>query len=410
MFTHKPIGSFALRVVWVPAALVALAGVTVAGARHPIGAAVSTPAGAVTLVTTHGRQLLVNGLPFLMRGVGYAPTPIGDDPDYSPAHGDYFTSNYAALYNRDLPLLRQMGANTVRLWGWQDDGDHGEFLGAAYNGGVAPIYVIASYWIPGGLDLSAPAVRDQLTSEFVTMVTVHKDNPAVLMWAIGNELNATWMYGNADDLFSLADEMAQAAHEAEDANYHPVTMPLADQNMIATICQRDPQVPHLDVWSVQVYRGDSFGTLFDDYAACSARPLVITEFGIDAYDDRYGDEYELIGPPQQAVYAEKLWNEIVAHDDTCSGGAIMEYSDEWWKGKYDTYGHPGCPDSDPWFHGACGYPSGAHPDGYANEEWWGVMRTVDNGANPDVMQPRAVYYALQSLWLSHWVYLPAVMR
>jgi hypothetical protein len=28
------------------------------------------------------------------------------------------------------------------------------------------------------------------------------------------------------------------------------------------------------------------------------------------------------------------------------------------------------------------------------------MRTKDNGPNPDIMEPRAVYYALQALWTS----------
>jgi len=233
----------------------------------------------------------------------------------------------------------------------------------------------------------------------------------VLMWAIGNELNAPWMYGDRDDLFSLIDEMAQAAHLEEGSNPHPVTTPLADINLINTIANRDADMPNLDVWSVQAYRGSSFGSLFSDYAAASGKPLVITEYGIDAYDDKHGDEYEHIGLPYQAICAESLWKEIAANSSVCAGGSIMAYSDEWWKGKHgqnDT-GHPDCPESDPAFHSNCGYPTDAHPDGYANEEWWGIMRTVKNGANPDIMQRRAVYYTLQSLWTRR-SYLPLVLR
>jgi len=32
------------------------------------------------------------------------------------------------------------------------------------------------------------------------------------------------------------------------------------------------------------------------------------------------------------------------------------------------------------------------------------MRTIDNGFNPDIMQPRAAYYTLQSLWTHRYVY------
>lgn len=201
------------------------------------------------------------------------------------------------------------------------------------------------------------------------------------------------MYGdNLDDLFSLINEMTQEAHLEEGANAHPVTTPLMDTDLINTIETYNPVMNYLDVWSVQVYRGISFFNLFSDYAAVSSKPLLILEYGIDAYDDRYGNEYEKIGIPYQAVYAEALWEEIEANSNICSGGSIMAYCDEWWKGS------PA--DPNPSYHSACGYPIDSHLDGHSNEEWWGIMRTIDNGSYPDVMEPRAVYYTLQSLWRS----------
>lgn len=124
--------------------------------------------------------------------------------------------------------------------------------------------------------------------------------------------------------------------------------------------------------------------------------MVILEFGIDAFDNQHNDEYENVGLPYQAIYAEALWKEIKANSDVCIGSTIMVYSDEWWKGKYST--DAGCPDHNPSVHSTCGYVTGSHPDGYANEEWWGVMRTVDNGSGTDIMEPREVYHTLQYLW------------
>jgi beta-galactosidase/beta-glucuronidase len=298
------------------------------GADAPMSRAKDKGTGVDTIVTVSGRQLRVDGKPFTIRGVGYAPTPIGDDPEVASPHGDYFTSDYSALYNRDLALLRQMGANTVRLWGWKTSADHSDFLDAAYNNGNHPIYVIASYWLNANVNISDPAVRQGIKGEFTEMVAVHKNHPAVLMWAIGNELNAPWMYGDRDDLFSLIDEMAQAAPLEEGSKPHPVTTPLADINLNHTIANRDPEVPNLDVWSVQVYRGSSFGSLFSDYTAASGKPLVITEYGIDAYDDKHGDEYEHIGLPYQAIYAESLWKEIAANSSVwATTGAPSAASD-----------------------------------------------------------------------------------
>ena len=354
-----------------------------------------------TPITINGRQLLVAGNPFVIKGVGYSPVPIGEDPETGLPHGDYFTSNYSSIYERDLPLLKQMGANVIRLWGWNNGANHLDFLDKAYNNGVNPIYVIAGYWINSGLDIdpnSPSNVREQLKSDFRAMVAAHKNHPAILMWCIGNELNADWMYGGSlNNLFSLINEMAGEAHAEEGMNYHPVTTALIDVNLINTISSYDAAVPSLDAWGADIYRGNTFNSLFNDYKAVSNKPLVILEYGIDAYDNVHGNEYEPIGRPYQAEYAAVLWNEIVANSDICIGGSIMAYSDEWWKGKYST--GSGCPDNNPAYHSTCGYAASSHPDGYANEEWWGIMRTKDNGSGPDIMEPRMLYYRLKALWV-----------
>ena len=261
-----------------------------------------------TVVAVKGRQIMLNGLPFLIRGVGYSPVPIGIDPETTPPYGDYFTVEYNPVYAQDVELLRHMGANTLRLWGWNNSADHNQFLDLAYNGGSRPLYVIVTFWMGHSVypDISSPGARTQIKAAWRSMVASHKNNPAILMWAIGNELNAPWMYGSQmDDLFSLADEMAQEAHAEEGAIFHPVTMPLADINLIQTIAAYESSVPNLDVWSGQVFRGNTFGNLFAEYEAVSTKPLVITEFGIDAYDDQNGDEYENKGMPYQAIYAVK---------------------------------------------------------------------------------------------------------
>jgi hypothetical protein len=344
-----------------------------------------------TQVIIQNRQILVNNEPFTIRGVGYSPTPIGIDPETTPPYGDYYTVDYSAIYDRDLPLLRQMGTNTIRLWGWNNNANHTDFMNKAYSNGI---YVIVTYWMNSTSDITSASGRASIESDFRHMVEVNKNYPAVLMWVIGNELDAPWMYGShQDDLFSLINEMAQQAHLEEGANAHPVTSPMSDTNLINTISKYDSLLSNLDVWSIQVYRGNSFGSIFSDYSNVSSKPLAILEYGIDAYDNNHANEYEKIGTPYQALYAASLWNEIAANSKICIGGSIMAYSDEWWKGKYGTP-----VDNDPSYHSASGYVNLAHPDGFANEEWWGIMRTVKNGSNLDTMQPRGVYYTLQSLW------------
>ncbi len=353
-----------------------------------------------TPVDVRGKELLVNGAPFKVKGVIYSPVPIGEDPNASP-YGDYFTAPYSTLHNRDFPVLRTLGANAVRLYHWEKSADHFDFLDQAYNGGLNPIYVIAGYWINEGLNidpLSTTNVRNQIKADFQAMVAAHKDHPAILMWSVGHNLNLPEAYGNnLPHLFSLINELAEAAHLEEGTKAHPVTTALADQNLATTLSGYEGAVPALDVWGANVYRGNSFGTLFSEIDPVSQKPLLLLEYGIDAYDNTRGNEYEKLGDPTQADSTEGLWKEIAAHGQTCVGGTIMSYSDEWWKGRYT--GDTSCPaDPDPALHGRCGFSANTQPDGYANEEWWGIVRVLDNGTGPDKVEPRAAYYRLQVLW------------
>jgi len=323
-------------------------------------------------------HLFVDRAPFIIKGINYNPIPIGVDPETTPPYGNYFTSNYSPIYERDLPLLREMGANTVRVWGYNNGADQTDFLNKTYNNGVKPIYVIMAFPLNPTIypDISSPNARRKIKADFRAMVADYKNHPALLMWAIGDGLNARNGYGEKlRDLFTLINEMAKEARAEEGVKFHPVTISLADLDLIDTVSTFEPLMPDVDIWGVSINRGDSFGTLFRDFKKVSAKPLLIMGFGIDAYDERAGDEYENIGEPYQATYAESLWKEIEINSDVCMGGLIRSYSDEWWLGKYGNT-LEGCPDDDPLVHSPCGHPSSSDPDGFVNYEWFGVMRVV----------------------------------
>jgi hypothetical protein len=82
-----------------------------------------------------------------MRGVAYQPTPIGENASAAAPFGDYYTLNYRAIYDRDFPMLRQMGATAIRVYTWNYTVSHLDFLNKAYNNGVQPIYVLLNRWI-----------------------------------------------------------------------------------------------------------------------------------------------------------------------------------------------------------------------------------------------------------------------
>lgn len=162
-----------------------------------------------------------------------------------------------------------------------------------------------------------------------------------------------------------------------------VSAPITDAP--AHVAAGDAAFPRLDFWSVQVYRGTTFGTFFADYAARSARPLVITEFGIDAFNHSAGAEY----PDRAAFTADvlaSLWRELLVASAVASGGCVFEFSDEW--GKVAA----------PLAHDAGGFAFPAWPDGWMDEEWWGLFAATKNASGPDTLAPRAAVGRLREIF------------
>jgi hypothetical protein len=111
----------------------------------------------------------------LLKGLCYSPCPINDSNAFAPAIGDFFWDSFSgpnfnitgweALWARDLPNIRSLGANTIRVYSMlsrqlNDDGTypspwnsgtlmtHQNFLDQCWNNGVDPIYVLVGIPLP----------------------------------------------------------------------------------------------------------------------------------------------------------------------------------------------------------------------------------------------------------------------
>lgn len=315
-----------------------------------------------------GKCLYVDGAPFTARGVGYAPTPVGSWPDY-PIYTDL------GILARDVPLLRAMNVNTVRTWAQPPDAT---LLNALYYNGGPPIYLIVGFWVPiSGIDYGDPTTIAYYETQFRNLVRQFENHPGVLAWGIGNELNVSLSGQTLADWYVLANHLAQTAYIEEGAAYHPTIVVNGGMQGLGNVDYQsdDVSMNWVDMWGQNTYFGWDAHCFFDYYDRLSAKPLIFTEYGIDAWDDSVGTEYQAV----QATWNVRQYRQIRA---ACVGATVMAYSDEWWKA------------DDPNSHDFGGYGTGYHPDGYSNEEWWGMVSVQDNGSAPDSVQPRQVYYAL----------------
>ena len=156
------------------------AALIIAGALRDSGA---------STVHVQGSRLIVDGDPsFVIKGIAYSPVPAGQN---GAGNGDFFLPHYNELWQRDLPLLRQMGANAVRVYHWLPREDHTPFLDAAHASGVR---VIVTYDLTSAqfMPVGTAEQRQQIIGNFTEQVTRYKAHPALLMWCFGNELNGDW--------------------------------------------------------------------------------------------------------------------------------------------------------------------------------------------------------------------------
>mmetsp|Transcript_150723 Transcript_150723/g.420140 ORF Transcript_150723/g.420140 Transcript_150723/m.420140 type:complete len:581 (-) Transcript_150723:534-2276(-) len=299
-----------------------------------------------------GKQIAVDGKPLHLKGVNWNPVKKGGTHPWG--------LDFAGTVEADSKLMVEAGINAVRTYEALTDRN---VLDKLWERGI---YVLSTVYGWGGD--SVETVVDRVNSV--------KDHPAILMWVVGNEWNYNGLYvGMSHDaavarILDVVKLIKQ--HDAD----HPVSTIYGEIPSASTLSSLN----EIDVWGTNVYRGISFGNLFDVWASRSSKPMYLGEYGADAWDAKGQGENQ----NAQALATTSLTEEIVKQSSTraggvCSGGMIFEFNDEWWK---DDQGSR-------WQHDVGGHAPGGgpYPDYTFNEEWWGLV---------DIERtPRQAYYAYQ---------------
>lgn len=345
-----------------------------------------------------------------VKGLGYQATPIGYTvPFFEEYKLDWtlpwdasrtYRTYIRSICNRDFPIIKNMGCNTLRTWGDPTS----EFMARAAAHGLKVI-VTGDMRInrESGENFSQTAVRNRIKNNFQSLINKYKaggtnPSPALLAWALGNEENLEVpTRTEMKDLYSLMREMAQIAYEAEIAGslsgeypYHPV-MPVNGDLLFIGLPKPndymtdDLNMDYIDLWGSNLYAKDFtnhmwFGeenmNLFQVYDEKTSKPLIITEFGVDAIKSTDGNGssatkgYE--NEPMQAEWVRDNYEQIMGYGDIVITGCAFEYQDEWWK---YAGGSLSAHDKNGSYWGM-----EKQPDGYANEEFFGITQKAPDGS------------------------------
>jgi beta-glucuronidase len=364
-------------------------------------------------------QLIVDGNPYIIRGITYTPTKVGQSPDdgtltnwmeddfnqngkIDGPYDSFVDKNRNNIQDKDEPaigdfkLMQEMGLNTIRLYhhpfkvnkGLLRDLYNrygirvimGDFLGKYALGSGAP-------WNPG-TDYENDTQKKNMLYSVLEMVNEFKDEPYILFWLLGNEN----VYGYAcnadrkpDAFFKFANEAAKEIKELDPE--HPVAIASGD---ILYLDRFGKFAPDIDIFGTNAYRGDyGFSFLWQQVKQETGKPVFITEFGFPAYAEGKGilEREEL-----QAEYHRGAWEDIENNmafkegQGNALGAVVFEWLDEWWKGY------------EPAIHDTKGLWAGPFPDGYMYEEWLGVSGQGDGKLSPFLRQLRKSYYMYKKKW------------
>ena len=359
-----------------------------------------------------GARLQVEGRDFLVRGMNWDYTPIGQNYafDLWQQPDDMIT----AALDREMSLLAGMGVNAIRIyngipprWVRYIHDRYGIYCIINHTVGRYG-YTLDGVWRTN-VDYSAPRMRAALAADVAAMVQNYKDCPGVLMFLLGNENNygLSWSSfeiealpkGDRDTararfLYSLFGEIARAT-KAQDPSV-PVAIANGDLQYIDVIAQ---ECKGLDILGTNVYRGISSRDLFQVVKDKLGLPVMYTEFGSDAFNARDLREDQAM----QARYLIGLWQEIYeksaghGQEGNAIGGCVFQWSDGWWKYKqeerldiHDT--NASWPDA--------GYTEDyVKGDNNMNEEWWGICaKGMPDSRGLYELYPRAAYFALRRVF------------
>jgi hypothetical protein len=356
-----------------------------------------------------GSRLEVDGRPFMVFGMNWGYMPIGENYAYDFwGKPDDFIE---AVLSREMPLLRDMGVNTIRMYA----GMPPRWVQYVYE--KYGIYTIINHplarwgitidgtWHPT-TDYSDPRVREMVKAEVRALVEEFEGTPGLLMWLLGNENNygLTWSSfeiealpegerntARARYLYSLFGEVIDEIKERD--TRRPVAIANGDLQYIDLIAE---ECENLDVLGSNVYRGISARDFFEVVKVKLGVPTMFTEFGSDAFNAVTMQEDQLM----QARYLLGQWQEIYEQSSgkgrvgNAIGGLIFQWSDGWWKFRQEE--RLDIHDTN------ASWPNGGYPEDYRegdnnmNEEWWGITAKgyPDSRGMYDVY-PRAAYYALR---------------
>jgi len=378
--------------------------------------------------SSEGWRLLVEGKPFLVKGVCYLPAKIGESAyentlrDWMIVDEDKDGRNDVAYQswldeNRnnkkdagerivgDFQLLKEMGCNAIRIYHHPSSKFklkklHHENITLShapnkkllrelhekYGIWVVMGDLLGAYGVGSGAssdeetDYLSPEHKRNMIISVKNMILEFKDEPYLLMWALGNENNYQHLTRNNceqhPEAFSrFVSKIVRMIHELD--SHHPVCLINGGTQFLDLYARYASEI---DIFGLNEYpKSPDFGNLWHDVAEKYDKPVLLTEFG----DGQPKIVDGLLNEEIQAQIYRNLWVDIIKHTagqtppGNAIGGFVFEWLDNWWQ------------DGDSALHNF---------ETDDSLEWRGICAQGDGTKSPLLRQQRKAYFYLKDIW------------
>ncbi len=250
---------------------------------------VSTTFGCRSFKVDANKGFILNGEEYALRGVS--------------RHQDYPNKGNALSiedHKRDIDLILEVGATTIRLAHYQHSQD---FYNLCDEAGLI-IWAEIPY-----ISKHMPKGRENTISQMKELIAQNYNHPCIVTWGLSNEITITG--GSDPDLIENHKILNKLCHDMDPTR--PTTM------AAVTMCSPDSEITQIsDILSYNHYFGwyggttDMNGPWFDDFhKRYPNKPIGISEYGCEALDwhtskptqGDYTEEY-------QSYYHEELIKQI----------------------------------------------------------------------------------------------------
>lgn len=230
-------------------------------------------------------------------------------------------------------FLAECGANSFRTWGVDEDLelqlDEAEKLGLS---------VVVGHWLGQerhGFDYNNSEMLKEQFNRVKSDVLKYKDHPAVLLWAIGNEMEG-FAEGDNVAIWQHVEDLAKMIKEIDP--HHP-TMTVTAEIGGKRIEMLHKYCPSIDILGINSYGG--LPTIPARYKKLGGtKPYIITEFGPpgnwESAETDFGAPLELNSTQKAKFYQKAYKKGVLNSDGFCLGsfaffwGSKIEVTSSWY--------------------------------------------------------------------------------